>query len=160
MTEIPVPAAGRLVILARPRGGEWLMGDVRAWKRAGIEHVVSTLTDDEVTLFELTAEADLCRANGIAWDTFPIEDRRTPINRESFDARIGDWADRIRGGTSLGVHCRQGIGRSGLVVVAILHELGVSLDDAIRTASEARGRPIPETDQQREWLTTAVAGLV
>jgi len=33
---IPTETSGRLAILARPRGGDWLPDEVAVWKRAGI----------------------------------------------------------------------------------------------------------------------------
>ena len=38
---------GRLVILARPRGGDWLEDEVRNWAELGLDAVVSLLTADE-----------------------------------------------------------------------------------------------------------------
>ncbi len=39
---------GKVAIVPRPRGGDWLEDEVRAWRAAGIDVVVSLLTDDEV----------------------------------------------------------------------------------------------------------------
>lgn len=41
------PWPGRLAISARPRGGDWLPDEIRAWLRAGIDTVVSLLTATE-----------------------------------------------------------------------------------------------------------------
>lgn len=40
---IPGPWRGRLSIVARPRGGDWLDDEVSAWRRAGIGIVPETL---------------------------------------------------------------------------------------------------------------------
>jgi hypothetical protein len=45
------PWPGRLGVVPRPRGGEWLEADTRAWRAAGIDVVVS--------LLEASEEADL-----------------------------------------------------------------------------------------------------
>jgi len=38
---------GRLGIAARPRGGDWLIDELRSWRKAGVHVVVSLLTPDE-----------------------------------------------------------------------------------------------------------------
>ena len=43
------PWPGRLAIVPRPRGGEWLEDEIRSWKQAGVNVVVSLLTNDEIT---------------------------------------------------------------------------------------------------------------
>ena len=58
----------------------------------------------------------------------------------------------LEGGKTVAVHCRQGIGRSGMVAVGLLMLGGVGLDDAISKVGSARGRTIPETPEQMEWL--------
>lgn len=49
------PWPGRLALLTRPRGGEWLADDVRVWRRTGLDVIVSFLTTGE------NAELDLSR---------------------------------------------------------------------------------------------------
>ena len=41
------PWPGRLAIVPRPRGGDWLEDEVRAWREAGVDIVVSALEADE-----------------------------------------------------------------------------------------------------------------
>jgi hypothetical protein len=44
---IPGPWVGKLAILARPRGGDWLADEVEGWRDAGLEVVVSLLSKGE-----------------------------------------------------------------------------------------------------------------
>ena len=53
---IPVEAAGKLAIVARPRGGDWLEDEVRALREAGITVLVSMLTAEEGEELGLQAE--------------------------------------------------------------------------------------------------------
>jgi hypothetical protein len=55
------PWPGRLAISSRPRGGDWLEDEVRAWQQAGIETIVSLLTKDEIAALELAQEAEFYR---------------------------------------------------------------------------------------------------
>lgn len=51
------PWRGRLAIMARPRGDEWLQRDVDEWRRNRIDVVVSLLTQSEIDELALTQEA-------------------------------------------------------------------------------------------------------
>ena len=53
--QIQGPWRGRLAIVPRPRGGEWLDDDVRALKEQGFDLVVSLLTPDEAIDLGLAA---------------------------------------------------------------------------------------------------------
>ncbi len=143
---------GRIAILPRPRGGDWLEDEVKQWRRSGVDIVVSLLTNDEVADLALEREADACRANGIEFVSFPIVDRGLPkASREAIELSNG-LAEQLAEGRNIGVHCRQGIGRSALVVAAILIASGLEQENALRTISAARGLPVPETPEQRKWV--------
>ena len=69
---------GRLAILGRPEGDEALESEIRGWCGAGVDVVVSLLTETDNQYLGLTAEADLCRNNGLQFIGFPIKDRGVP----------------------------------------------------------------------------------
>jgi protein-tyrosine phosphatase len=50
------------------------------------------------------------------------------------------------------VHCRQGIGRSGLIVGGVLVAAGEDLGAALEAIRKSRGVSVPETEEQRQWL--------
>ena len=143
---------GRLAILARPRGGDWLADEVRGWREAGVDVVVSALTVEEETEWELNEEAGLCRKHGLEFVSFPITDRGVPSSeREASELAIqlaGAWNQ----GRSVGIHCRAGIGRSTLIAASVLLTLGVDFDGAWHRIGAARGRPVPDTPEQKEWV--------
>jgi len=62
-------------------------------------------------------------------------------------------------GKNVVVHCRQGIGRSGLVAACLLVRKGVSPGAAVEMASAARGISVPETAEQRDWIDNYAVGL-
>src|SRR3954470_4439263 len=64
------PWRGRLAIMPRPRGGDWLEDEVQSWRRAGIDMIVSLLTREEQLELCLPQEAALCQANGIEFVSF------------------------------------------------------------------------------------------
>ena len=149
---IPTATPGRLAIAARPRGGDWLADEVAGWRHAGINVVVSMLTPDEDAELELTEEGNSCVAAGIEFVALSVPDREVPSADDGFAEVVADAAEAIREGATVAVHCRQGIGRSAVFAVAVLKTLGWSTDTAVRAASAARGRSVPETREQLAWL--------
>jgi protein-tyrosine phosphatase len=149
---VPGPWPGRLGILPRPRGGDWLEDEVQSWRRAGVGLVLSLLTPDEIADLELAAEADLAQANGIRFESFPVADRGVPVSKEVFSRLLSQLAEQLANGKTVLVHCRQGIGRSALVAIGLLLWSGVDADSAVRSVSAARGCPVPETTEQRRWV--------
>ncbi len=150
---IPTDTPGRLAILARPRGGDWLPDEVAAWKRAGIQIVASMLTTEEDFGLELTEEGGECSRAGLQHLAYAVEDRGLPRDDFVFAELAFMLAKELAEGRTVGIHCRQGIGRSGLLAIGILYVLGVSTEEAIRLVSTARGRPVPETPEQLEWIS-------
>lgn len=149
---IPGSWPSRLAIMPRPRGGDWLEDEVRAWRDAGVGVLVSLLEAEEVADLDLSAEGELARANGIEFVSFPIVDRSVPAARDSAYELVASLATRITTGQNVAIHCRQGIGRAALVAIALMVRLGASTEDAIARVSAARGRAVPETSEQRECL--------
>lgn len=143
---------GRVAISARPRGGDWLADEIAGWKQSGIRVVVSLLTLDEETELELLREAEECRVHEIEFVSLPITDRTAPESDSPIPEIVADLVSRLAAGEAVAIHCRQGIGRSGLLAAAILMALGATADDAVREVSNARGLRTPETPDQLEWL--------
>ncbi len=54
----------------------------------------------------------------------------------------------LESGRNVAVHCRQSIGRSGLIAASLLASSGMELEQAIKAVSTARGLTIPETPEQ------------
>jgi protein-tyrosine phosphatase len=146
------PWTGRLAIMPRPRGGDWLEDEVRDWRSAGIDVVVSTLMNDEIDELELAEEARLCTANGMEYIRFPIADRGVPSSIRSVAELLRQLEGKLAQGKSVAVHCRQGIGRSALLAACLLVLAGVAPATAFQRVSAARGCPVPETAEQREWV--------
>ena len=59
---IPGPWLGRLAIVARPKGGDWLSDEASGWHQARLDIVVSLLEDDEAAQLGLSDEAEAARA--------------------------------------------------------------------------------------------------
>ncbi|MGH9838389.1 MAG: tyrosine protein phosphatase [Blastocatellia bacterium] len=149
---IEAPWPGKLAILPRPRGGDWLEDEVRAWREAGIDVVVSLLEAKEAADLDLAQEAELSRAAGLEYHAFPIVDRSIPTSRQSALDLLGDLTHTLAEGKNVGIHCRQGIGRSALIAASLLVLSGLDVEPAFEKIGVARGCPVPETSEQREWV--------
>jgi protein-tyrosine phosphatase len=153
------PLAGRLAILSRPRGGDWLADEVDGWRAAGIDVTVSLLTQDEIVELELEREAAACKAQGIAFIEFPVSDRQTPMNREAYAELVRRLQTSLVAGRAVGVHCRQGVGRSSLLASSLLAMNGMDVDAAFERIAVARGCTVPDTADQRDWVNRFVRTL-
>lgn len=151
-------ASGQLAIVARPRGGDWLEDEVTTWKRAGLEIIVSLLTEDELLELDLRDEPRCCEQANIRLIRHPIPDRGLPESAEQFSALIASVVEDLRAGRSVGVHCRMGIGRSSLCAVCVLAAMGVSVETAWKSVAEARRISVPDTPQQRAWVARFANG--
>lgn len=153
------PWRGRLGIVPRPRGAEWLDDETRAWREAGIDVVVSLLEPDEAADLDLTGESTSSKTSGLAFRAFPIHDRGIPSSREAVAQLVGQIIDALNSGKSVVVHCRQSIGRSAMIVAAILLAGGLDADTAVNAIRQSRGLDVPETQAQRQWIADFSAWL-
>ena len=142
----------RLAQMARPRSGDWLSDEITGWQLAGINTVVSLLEFHEVRELELIDEPSLCASRGIDFLALSIPDRSTPHSLRATLALVDELVKRLRDGEGVGVHCRAGIGRSGLVSACVLLRLGVPFNDVFPMLSRARKVPVPDTTAQVEWV--------
>jgi protein-tyrosine phosphatase len=149
---IDATTQGRLAVMPRPRGGDWLEDEVNAWRLAGIDVVVSLLTPDEVTDFDLQQEKSTCEAVGINFIPFPIADRSTPASKKSVADLAAQLATQLQGGANIAIHCRQGLGRAPLLAICVLLLVGLRPAAATRAVSAARGCHVPETAEQERWI--------
>lgn len=153
------PWPGKLYVAARPRGGDWLQDEVASWRRTGIDTVLSLLTPEEEKDLHLSDEAGEVKVGGIEFMSFPIPDRQVPSSEAKLAASLEEVDADLSHGKNVVIHCRQGIGRSGLVAACLLVKKGLDPSTAVETLSVARGIPVPETAEQRQWIDRYAAVL-
>ena len=85
---------GRLGIVPRPRGGEWLDAETRAWRNAGIDVIVLLLEPAEEVELALAGESASSAASGLEFRSFPIPDRSVPKSREAAAQLVDQIVER------------------------------------------------------------------
>jgi protein-tyrosine phosphatase len=153
------PWPGRLAVAARPRGGEWLGDEIANWQRRRVKAVLSLLTPEEQRELDLEDEAAQAQAHGIAFFSFPIPDRQVPDSEDNLSKILEQVDKELSSGKNVLVHCRQGIGRVGLVAACLLLTKGLNTGTVLNRVSAARGVPVPETPEQRRWIDHYAATL-
>jgi len=146
------PWVGKLAISARPRGGDWLEDDIAGWRKARIDGIVSLLTNQENADLQLSEESDLAQSHGLRFVSLPVEDRGVPQSRDDTSRVIAQVGEMLRQARNVAIHCRQGIGRSGMFAAALLIRDGSTPGDALTQISGVRGLPVPETEGQLAWV--------
>jgi protein-tyrosine phosphatase len=114
--------------------------------------IVSALTPDEIEELALAEEQSCCDAQGVIFYSFPINDRSVPVSLSKFNEFLGSLNSELHKGLPIAIHCRAGIGRSSLIAACLLIKQGFVAEDALRLIEEARGVPIPDTQEQRDWI--------
>jgi protein-tyrosine phosphatase len=156
---IPQKHSGQLAIMPRPRSGDWLEDELKAWRKENVDVVVSLLTTPEIMELELNSEDVICSSHEMMFITFPIGDRQVPVSLTDTAQLINQIDKLLRQGKNVAIHCRAGIGRSGLISACVLVKQGFDVSAAFETISKARGIEVPDTDEQKAWVLSNVHAI-
>ena len=148
---------GSLFIMPKP-SGEWLEEDIAYFHSKGASTIISMLQPVEIDELSLQNEDVFCAENRLDFINFPIQDRGLP-DREKFKELIGAVTKRLRNNEGVAIHCRAGIGRSGMLACGALAEFIGSAKEAIEVFSRARGVEVPDTEEQRQFIIEIVKEL-
>jgi len=142
----------RLGIIQRPLGGRYVDTAMKTLRLSGVDVLVSLQPEAEAALCGLEREADAAALAGLRFERFPITDHGVPESREDAVAFAQGLLEELESGRAMLLHCYAGIGRSGLMALAVMRLAGFGLEDAARRASAARKLRVPETQTQWSWL--------
>jgi predicted protein tyrosine phosphatase len=148
---------GCLAIMAHPASAGNAAGTIREIAEAGFHQVLSLLEPAEADLLGLAQEAELVTGQSMQFVSFPIPDMGLPACSEDFAQLVQRLFTQIEAGTNTLIHCRGGIGRSGLLASAVLIVGGRDIQVAFARVSRMRGMRVPETAQQGDWLQANLA---
>jgi protein-tyrosine phosphatase len=106
----------------------------------GVEALVSLMEHDEYSELQIPEFFQKAEERGLDVLHLPIPDYGVPSDPEEDKYRplIEDVAGRLEEGQTVVVHCRGGLGRSGLVATSVLVALGHPSGEAIRILRMAR----------------------
>jgi ADP-ribosyl-[dinitrogen reductase] hydrolase len=160
---VPVPdSAGRIGMTFCPgkkqRGamtGDWhreLSLDLDAIQAWGATVIVNLIEDHEMVALGVQDTAQHVPA-GIEYIRLPIPDFGVPSPawHEQWQAESPQLLGRLRAGESILLHCKGGLGRTGMIAARILVELGGTPDESILAVRQARSGTI-ETREQEAYV--------
>lgn len=133
--------------------GAWerdLKTDVLAIRVWGAEAVVCLMESFELQLLDVEALAETVEGEGMRWFHLPIRDVSVPsVAFENLWTVQGPELRAIvsQGGRVL-VHCKGGLGRSGMVAARLLIEFGMKPDAAIVLVRKQRPGAIENVAQE------------
>jgi len=145
------PELGITLLPGRRDYGRDLADDLAALGAAGVTHLLSVVTPDELADYGAEALPAAARAAGFACCEEALLDQRA-TTPEHMD-RIARWLDSaLAAGGRVVVHCVAGLGRSGMVAASYLARGGMSADAAIALVRERRSPRAVETAVQEEFV--------
>lgn len=143
---------GSLSVMAKPISGEWIDDEFAAIAESGIDRIVSLLERSESYEVGLENEKDYTEKYGMEFISFPIKDRGMPQSMNEFSSFTKNLYHDAVAGINTVIHCRAGIGRTGLVAAGVLLHCAFEPEAAFEHISKKRGVSVPDTSEQREWL--------
>ena len=146
-------------MMARPRGGDWLSDEIQNLKRQNVSCVVSLLTSEEISELGLEKEETECKNLNIEFISYPVADRKCPDSERSFLELVARICNSLSDGQKIAVHCRMGIGRSGIVSAAVLIATGHKTSAVFDRLSNVRGLNVPDTKEQEDWIQNLESAL-
>jgi protein-tyrosine phosphatase len=153
------PWPGKLAIAARPRGGDWLVDELRDWQRVGVSTALSLLTSDEEQDLDLTAESRIAKHEGLKFLSLPIPDRQVPASPSQIAPFLEELDGDLVSGKNAVIHCRQGVGPSGMIASCLLVMRGRDPGSVVIELERVRGTSVPETVEQRQWIDLYASSL-
>jgi protein-tyrosine phosphatase len=139
-----VGVPGRVTLTAVPNAPGALVA-LRA--RHGTDVLVSLLPSDERARLGVPDLPARVRAAGMDHRDFPVADMGVPADAAAWRALVHDVHVDVASGRHVTIHCRAGLGRSGLLAACLLVHLGLAPDAAIAHVRAHRPGAIETAEQ-------------
>ena len=163
ISTIDSPGGGRIGLTFCPgkkdpnaMTGAWdrdLVADLDAIRHWGARTLVTLMESHELEALHVPTLGDVAETTGLDWLHLPIRDVSIPDKR--FEHRwppvSTQLIDKLGRDESIVIHCKGGLGRTGLVAAVLLVHQGMSPDSALLKVREARPGAI-ETREQEDYL--------
>lgn len=120
----------------------------------GADCLVSLMEPSEFRSLGISELGECAVANGIRPEFFPIADMHPPFERDrnAFNELVKGIIGAAGAGQCIVIHCRAGVGRSGLVGASVLVARGIPAAEAIKVVRTVRSPKAVETAEQRAWV--------
>jgi ADP-ribosyl-[dinitrogen reductase] hydrolase len=168
---VETPGNGRIGMTFCPgkhdpiaKTGPWsrdMHTDIAAIAAWGATALVTLMESHELELLGVSGLGDIAVSQGMDWYHLPVRDVSVP------SAMFEDqWADvgetlrtRLLDGQSIVVHCRGGLGRTGMVAARLLIELGDEPVLALQRVRAARPGAVETVEQEKYVLQDSTTCL-
>lgn len=129
--------------------------DLQAIAAWGASRVVSIIQHDELEILGVPQIGSKVLERGMQWHHLPVPDQSIP-NQDRFPPLWANLTKILQSELSAGkkvlLHCRGGLGRTGLVAALLLMDLGSCARDAIAAVRAARSPRAIETREQEKYV--------
>jgi ADP-ribosyl-[dinitrogen reductase] hydrolase len=162
--ELPIDGALGLTLAPGKRGRSYFgftwerdleadLERLREHHRADV--LVSLMEDFEYPMLGVPDLLHRAQSHGLEVRHFPIQDLSVPApdRAAAFDALVTELRADLNAGRRVVVHCRGGIGRSGLVAASIVTTFGDAAREAIARVRRAQPKAV-ETAEQARYVET------
>jgi ADP-ribosyl-[dinitrogen reductase] hydrolase len=160
---VTAPNGGRIGMTICPgkkqrhaQSGHWdrdLQTDLEALVAWGATTLVTLMEDHELHRYQVAELGQQAERLGMTWHHLPMPDGGVPDHL--FEAAWQTAGARLRAelaeGRAIAVHCRGGLGRTGLIAARLLIELGEAPHRALRRVRQSRPGAV-ETRQQEDYV--------
>ena len=153
--DLPDSVTGRLFLHSMPGMRENFIEFLIEVRKENIHKIVSLTGLDEIIVYSPDYAEFIKNNPSSIVQIYSIPDFGIPGTLESFIQIIREYHEYLKDGENILVHCRMGIGRTGIFAVALLIAMGFTQYEAesiIRTAGAG-----PQTHEQRSLLTQVEA---
>lgn len=158
--QVELIGSGSLSVMAKPVSGEWIEDEFSGIAQTGINRIISLLEEHESYEVGLSQESRLTEKNDMEFISYPIPDRGLPTSVSEFATFTKRLYHEAAGGLNTVIHCRAGIGRTGIVAAGVLLHCGFEPKEAFSLISEKRGVSVPDTQEQIDWVTNNYDAIV
>lgn len=138
-------------------GARCLSSDLAAVKEWGASLIVTLITKPEFKILGVLDFEDKIKETGIDWLHFPIHDGGVPNAGECnvFERMIETISNEIMSNRKVFIHCRGGLGRSGLVVCQALKRMGFEPKKSLKLARSWRRGAVENKIQENFVLNSS-----
>ncbi len=128
-----------------------LQAGLQQLKNDSIDKILCLMEESESNTLGLQQQKSLTEAAGMEFERFPITDFSVPDFLD-LQIQITRNLNYLHSGKNLLVHCKGGIGRTGLICCCLMLSTGISVPEAISVVTRQRGEQVPETPEQIDML--------